>query len=126
MLTAVEKLVLASLRWVRDGNITGRSLGICYNYEFAPGFGELRREWGETVAGDKGAYVLTKIWRSWPYFSGSNTFPVPAGRSPLVRYRSTASAAFYMAADQWDELTEYGQLRRELLDFLIADLEARA
>lgn len=56
---------------------------------------------------------LRRLFGLWPKFSGNSTFPVPGGEE-----------AFRLAAGtkrMWSG--EYGQLRKELLNFMIEQLE---
>lgn len=63
------------------------------------------------------------LMRQWPERSGHIDWPVPASRtdtSPKAAYHK------YMASDtkkMWDRNTEYGQLRWELLEWLIEELQ---
>lgn len=63
------------------------------------------------------------IMRQWPERSGHIDLPVPASRTDT----SPKSAQHkYMASDtkkMWDRNTEYGQLRWELLEWLIEELQ---
>lgn len=56
--------------------------------------------------------LLEEIFFRWPKYSGSPQFPVPPGYT-----------AYMDIIDCWDRDTEYGQLRWELLDFLIEELK---
>ncbi len=66
---------------------------------------------------DEGSYaLLADLWTKWPYFSGNRRYPVPSSNSDSnsnVKNRSF-----------WDKNTEYGQLRWNLLDFLISELSS--
>lgn len=59
------------------------------------------------------------IFRKWPKFSGQINFPVP---SP---YKSVSHGAAYFKYNRWSKKSKYGQLRHELLDFVIATVEQR-
>lgn len=63
------------------------------------------------------------LMRQWPERSGHIDWPVPASRTDT----SPESAQYkYMASDtkkMWDRNTEYGQLRWELLEWLIEELQ---
>lgn len=56
-----------------------------------------------------------EIFRTWPKFSGTLSYPVPSTNPEL-----SAEACFHFTSDKWSG--EYGQLRRELLDYLIEEL----
>lgn len=55
-------------------------------------------------------------WSQWPKYSGYREFPVPSDTARLTPERK-----FYGSCDKWSG--QYGQLRMELLDFLIAKME---
>lgn len=63
------------------------------------------------------------LMRQWPERSGHIDWPVPASRtdtSPKAAYHK------YMESNtkqMWDRNTEYGQLRWELLEWLIEELQ---
>lgn len=63
------------------------------------------------------------LMRQWPERSGHIDWPVPASRTDT----SPKSAKHkYIASDtkqMWDRNTEYGQLRWELLEWLIEELQ---
>ncbi len=75
-------------------------LGICWNVSYLVGY--RIDNW------------IDKKVIKWSKFSGSNLWPVPCpkGKSPHT--------AFMVAANVWTG--KYGQLRYELLDFLIDEL----
>lgn len=56
---------------------------------------------------------LRRLFKLWPKFSGQSVFPVPGGFTAFCR----AAGTKYM----WSG--EYGQLRKELLNFMIEQLE---
>lgn len=101
-----------ALRYVREqatllrsgfhttGAFDGRC-GICWNVSEV-----LERNCAKAVC------VLAK---SWPLYSGEQEFPVPSptGRDP--------SAAYYERTGMWEG--PYGDLRMQLLDFLIAETD---
>lgn len=101
---ALEELVLR-LERVREERPA--SLGICAALIYM-------HPW--TGTGHASVWHGTKhaLFRKWPLFSGSVTCPVPSGGSPYD--------AFFRAADagtMWEG--EYGALRLDLLDSLIAE-----
>lgn len=67
------------------------------------------------------AYELQIIFPTWPKYSGNLAFPVPAQIEN--RYWNGPGAAYLATTpkQKWNKKTEYGQLRRELLDFLIKE-----
>ena len=60
--------------------------------------------------------LLFSLFKAWPKFSGTLNFPVPHPTEPF-----SAASAYYFARDKWEG--EYGDLRRELLDHCINELE---
>ena len=66
--------------------------------------------------------VRTHRWiertaKRWPHYSGERCYPVP-GDSLGV----SANEAFYTTGfSRWDETTEYGRLRWDLLRFLLLE-----
>lgn len=72
--------------------------------------------------------TLEELWKTWEHYSGDETFPVPVPKfldRVIQSYFSvdpkTAARESYSYLPKWEG--EYGRLRRELLDFLIAKLE---
>ena len=60
-----------------------------------------------------GHFELRRLFRLWPKYSGDIVYPVPGGHEAFwsaVRYETTWSG-------------EYGKLRKELLNFMIEQLE---
>lgn len=98
----MQGTLLERLRTLRDDGPEFCYAGICGNI-------------GTVSGGDK--EQLDVLFRSWPKFSGSVVYPVPgvAGMTP--------GGAFAHIRDVW--VGEYGDLRRELLDHCIAELEAQ-
>lgn len=62
--------------------------------------------------------LVEKRAASWPHHSGDRSYPVPglAGQHPMDVYVAAS------AEQKWNKVNCYGALRRDLLDFLIADL----
>lgn len=66
--------------------------------------------------------LLRLMWQ-WPGYSGHVNFPVPANRTD-----TSPKAAYYKymtsnTKQMWDRDTEHGQLRWELLEWLIEELQ---
>ena len=57
------------------------------------------------------------IFKIWPKFSGQRNFPVP---SP---HKSVSHGGAYFKYNRWSKKSKYGQLRYELLDFVITTIE---
>ena len=61
--------------------------------------------------------TIYELMREWPKHSGNNEFPITVrGINPMKEYMG--------CYDKWDRKTEYGQLRWELLEWLINKLES--
>ena len=56
---------------------------------------------------------LKESFKTWDHYSGSEDFPI--GDNPIE-----AEKLFFDCCDYWDESSEYGLLRFELIDHLIA------
>ena len=57
--------------------------------------------------------VFKELSKAWPKFSGRQNFPVPdGGYSP--------SSRFFNVDDLWDQDTQYGRDRRELVELCIS------
>lgn len=67
--------------------------------------------------------TLQHLMVTWPAGTSDTTFPVPASRSDKTA--SSAQLAYRKASREqmWDRNTEYGQLRWELLEWLIEELQ---
>ena len=62
-------------------------------------------------------YVLHRLMEDWPKHSGVTEFPICAyGVDPMKE--------FVACMDMWNQKTPYGQLRWELLEWLINKLES--
>ena len=62
-------------------------------------------------------FVIEKLIEGWPKHSGVTEFPICAyGDSPMKE--------FVNCIDMWNQKTPYGQLRWELLEWLINKLES--
>lgn len=92
-----KKILLAALESLTK-HIPSEKMGIC---------GNLCRLCGEEVCFHD---ELCRHWRCWPKWSGSDMYPVPG------------DMLAYDFKPKWTG--EYGALRRELLDFLIARVSA--
>ena len=82
--------------------------GICYNLFLDHCSGELE--------------ALNELFTLWPKFSGNVGYPIYSGS---LRHASAKNEyIFYQRRSSlWDEKTEYGKLRIELLQFCIDYLE---
>jgi hypothetical protein len=85
---------------IRDNGPDDEDLGICFSLMEFGYHGELHGV------------------ESWPKFSGNSTYPVP-------ETSKTPGRAFFEIRNMWDNNTEYGRNRWELLDFLIDYIEKK-
>jgi len=94
---------LEALRRIADGEVhTDGHYGICQLVD-------------DQLA--DGIFWLDRDFKTWPKYSGDPRFPVPGGRE-----------GYYFAQDGqklWDEDTQQGRDRRELLQFLIERYQAK-
>lgn len=123
----IKAAVLAALKTLRDAPDTiDITSGLCSNVDSILGAEEqgYRRR------------AFYAVIESWPFYSGDPVYPIPPTRADagcdVERYhthpRTLAMRAFddvlmSEEPDFWDVSTEYGQMRWELLDWLIATLE---
>jgi len=66
--------------------------------------------------------IEQEIWDmapDWPYYSGDTKYPVP---HPSYSPRRAYNVA-HLHDNMWDKDTEYGKMRYNLLNFLIAETE---
>lgn len=81
--------------------------GICYNVEMAT----FNTEGADDLAMNQ---RMATIWHTWPEFSGNSRYPVP--------YKDCDPMTTFHGFDgQWEG--EYGDTRKRLLSFLIAELQ---
>lgn len=60
--------------------------------------------------------ILDELFKTWPKYSGNGEFPIQVEDED-------PEAAYLYCKKMWDKSTEYGQLRWELLDHCIAQLQ---
>lgn len=96
------KKTIRSLKRLRNRNrltrgLLIRNVGICSRIEHMPMRG------------------ITCHFETWPKFSGNTVYPVPGGDvTPNIAFKYD---------HKWNQFTEYGRLRLELLNHLITELE---
>lgn len=97
-----NKILLAGLIAVRDAGCNARH-GICCATDVK-------------VRGMIPTYdMLGKLFVEWPKFSGNAAYPIEGNWLAYDLARVSATL--------WDRNTEYGQLRWELLEWLIEELQ---
>lgn len=101
--------------------------GICNNLDW-----QLSIELGNNFVhehslpnGEPAYTVITELSKKWPKFSGISSYPVPVPDSLKPQYakQTIPCEAIYDDLSEHKWLGEYGELRRELLQFLIEELE---
>lgn len=80
-----------------NGSINSR-LGICRNVSF------------------RKCLILRELFKTWPKYSGNREYPIQVEDED-------PEATYIYCKNMWDKSTEYGQLRWELLDHCIAQLQ---
>lgn len=85
--------------------------------------------------------IRTYLYQQWPMYSGNENYPVPATAEQRLRWLGQADLGLYTGEqqemdsdaagfaydsvrDMWEG--EYGALRMDLLNYMIATLEAQA
>lgn len=114
-MSPLYRLMLNGLRKIRDEGPVHPNDGICRNLSSTTG--EARKAQG--FYEDQVERELVRVFRRWDHWSGSYEYPVPAPSG-------CHTGEFYEARQKgrlWDRTTEYGQLRWQLLDFCIQELE---
>lgn len=66
---------------------------------------------------------MSHLMQQWPGSSGSIKFPVPASRTDTSPKAAQLKYAKSNTKQMWDRNTEQGQLRWELLEWLIEELQ---
>lgn len=98
--------LLTALKQLRENGPKNRDAGICSQFDLY------------------GSYSLKEnrqfraSFETWPHYSGDDSFPVPSPYKSM----DAIDAYFYTDNDLWDRDTEYGRLRWDLLDHIIAEM----
>lgn len=66
---------------------------------------------------------MSHLMQQWPGRSGSRNYPVPASRTDRSYLAAQLKYAESNTKQMWDRNTEQGQLRWELLEWLIEELQ---
>ncbi|WP_378347275.1 hypothetical protein [Acinetobacter baumannii] len=106
------------------------SSGICGNINYIWVATTEKKEFisGEVVKDNVDLMItLHKVFKAWPKYSGEISYPIP---NPYIEnpseydnehvYRDTSQSGRF---SMYDKATEYGQLRLELLDFIIESIK---
>ena len=110
--TLTNKKVLQSLKAIKRSKKRRLStIGIC---------GAVKRyfgEDGEIIVTIRDQDILHRLMKDWPKHSGVTEFPICAyGINPMKEFTG--------CIDMWNQDNPYGQLRWELLEWLINKLES--
>lgn len=101
-----QKYMLGALKIIRDNGPNHQRFGICSNVDAA------LISIGTQCTPSTDA-VMYELFEKWPKFTGTPEFPVP--------HPHLTPAAAYAEPDIWEGT--YGDNRKELLNFMIAELE---
>lgn len=115
MTTDPKQLVLAAcvelLRLADEGKVPGVHSGICHNVDCVLWRGRTDDDSYEEAWEFFNAHVTEVVWPHWPKFSGAADYPIPGGKDV---YWSLPMIGHWKG--------EQGELRRELLQFTIEQL----
>lgn len=98
--------LLTALKQLRDTGPYYRSTGICSQFEPLDSYNSEER------------LQFLNSFKTWPHYSGDIDFPVPSPDKSIA----SIDAYFDNLYDLWDRDTEYGRLRWDLLDHIIAEM----
>lgn len=110
--TLTDKKVLQALKAIRrNKKLRRNAIGICGAVKL------YLKESSDIIVTIRDQDVLHRLMKDWPKHSGVTEFPICAyGVSPMKEFTS--------CFDMWNPDTPYGQLRWELLEWLINKLES--
>lgn len=123
MTPTLHEILCAVRRRMREAHNSRQylAMGICWHvgnlFDIA-GDAERRDVHAHAVERSKLALELRHLFIGWEHFSGDSSFPVPVPTEEKYGF-SDPESMFQNTQDVWDNTTEYGRLRRELLDYLI-------
>ena len=100
--------MLEALKQVRDVDYLHTYGSICSNVQTALIFTDVGMQ--DIVD------FLAPYFERWPKYSGERNYPVP-------HPDKSADVAYFLTKERFDQSTEYGRNRWELLHFIIAELE---
>lgn len=69
------------------------------------------------------SHYMSHLMQQWPGRSGSINYPIPASRTDTSPKAAQLKYAKSNTKQMWDRNTEQGQLRWELLELLIEELQ---
>lgn len=104
------RAMLADLKKLRKEGPSRPSCGICANLE--------RLRFNSGYAYPSPYNCLPNLWLDWPHISGDPNYPVPHTDTSTKMY-----GLLQPSYNAWGRNTTVGELRWNLLDFLIAKLQ---
>lgn len=107
-----KQILLAALLKIQEEGPSEPVEGICYNVEMAT----FHTEGADDVMMFD---IMSNLFRQWPEYSGNDLFPVPYTEDG--ERCADPDSAFYAIDNLWEG--EYGDSRKRLLAFLIAELQ---
>ena len=111
-LEMTDEMLLEALKATKtDPSLRDRTTGICSSVDNYFG-----RKGYYTQSSD--TYEVRSLMSYWPKFSSKDFYPIP---SPVPS--KTPHDYFHECHDMWNQETEYGKLRWELLEFCIQRLK---
>lgn len=109
-----DEMLLEALKAIRtDPSLRDGTTGICSSIDTY-----FRRKGYYTQSSD--TYEIRSLMSCWQKFSGKDFYPIPSPNPS-----KTPHEYFHECHDMWNQETEYGKLRWELLEFCIQRLEDR-
>lgn len=112
----VAPIILQGLKAIENRRLDPTG-GICWNLDL---WQNQHKEYGELPC----ISVRVHYWSdTWPKFSGNSSYPVPS-LDPQMSPAQAFNIATNVRGRMWGRHNPYGALRWELLEFLIAELEA--
>lgn len=125
MRTAPERHLLEMLQEVKRKTADAEfdsPFGICWHVDGTHLYDKL-----QGIEVERAEQEMHRLFALWPNYSGSHLYPVPDPDHP---HGDDEFGAYWFAGRRYEGpgsvwTGEYGALRRELLDFMIAELEAR-
>lgn len=113
--------LLMALRELRANGPSETDVGICHNVEQTKAWDDNvdRDEYGDPQ--EDANDMLADDFAAWPKYSGHTGYPVPDPDFPGKDW--AASKKYNSVYKMWGD-DSYGALRHELLDWLIARIEA--
>lgn len=98
--------LLTALKQLRENGPKNRDAGICSQFDL---YGLYSTE---------ECRQFRVSFETWPHYYGDISFPVPSPDRSI----EAIDAYFDNLGDLWDRGTEYGRLRWDLLDHIIAEM----